>query len=330
VKSNLWRSLPVGFDEKGAYFYAVETQGRAITIGQVDPQSGSIAATPLTVQQAALARAMDVDWSPDGKSLAYRTTAAGMATSIAIRALETGETREFPLPPDLERVAQHRWLADGTAILLSASVHGQWVIFRLDPRTGRVDRAFDVPQAKGFFAFDVTPDARAFVYRVFDKQQDGEYRIISRDLATGAERVVHRGRARNMWEAQSLAVSPDGASVAFLHWAPGAVTGPLEAKLMTVPLAGGAARELTTLGEIVWSIEWARDGRSVLLAQREREGAGRYQVYRVNVGGGPMQPTGLVVEAQPKMRMDRQGGRLAVASGAGKSELWVMENIPTR
>ena len=329
VKRDLWRTSPVGFLTDGSFMYAVETGTRGVYVATLDPHTGNATGAPIRITQETLGRDTRIAWSPDGRSISYSIRPDNNTRqTIAIRSLETGAVRQFPVPATMGQYVQdQRWLPDGSALVMRASEKGRIAIVRMDAQTGRFETVFKVPSAEDDIAgFDLTPDGRSIVYRYehTGPNRAVESRIIVRDRATGTERVIYSAPEGGTNRLNKIAVSHDGHWVAFTRRAA------QEGKwwdLVVAPLAGGDPKKLSTSPDSAYvrGIQWTPDDRALLTFKNSSAGAAG--VFRVSVASGAEQPIGLAMEGLAQLRIDPRGSRVAFAGGTGGSELWVMSGF---
>ena len=103
---------------------------------------------------------------------------------------------------------------------------------------------------------------------------------------------------------------------------------------MVIPSTGGEARELVRLqqgGEegSVSGLEWARDGRYLLLSIGDSEGSFPVapELWRIPVAGGKRERVGLPTQGWATVAMHPDGRQIAFTAGEPKQEVWVMENF---
>ena len=282
VKADLWRVTPIGFAEDGSFFFGIPMDSEKVFVATLDPQTGTVLASPTPVSGDRLATESSPRWSPDGRYLAYVSlegAEAGWFTgeyTLSIRSVETGETRQLRVP-DLKTFSSHIWFPDGHHLLLGGvDTNDRKGWFKVDVQTGAAERL------PAFWNMDMTPmgwsaDGRSLFYM----PRQGESTVTPTgiavlDLESGNKRVVYDQEVRR------VALSPDGRSFAF------AMGGGGERSIMLMPSTGGVPRELTRFQTEndynVFAITWSTDGRYVLYA---RPWGGTRELWRAPVAGGP-------------------------------------------
>jgi Tol biopolymer transport system component len=332
VKRDLWRATPVGFLADGSFMYAVETGTRGVYIATLDPHTGNATGTPIRITQETLGRDTRVGWSADGRSISYSIKPDNNTRqTIAIRSLETGAVRLFPVPATMGQYVQdQRWLPDGSALLMRASEKGRIAMVRMDVQTGRFETVFKVPSAEDDIAgFDLTPDGRSIVYRYehTGPNRAVESRIIVRDRVSGVERVIYSAPEGGTNRLNKIAVSHDNRWVAFTRRSAQAEK---SFDLVIAPLAGGEPKKISSAPDSAYirGFQWTPDDRALLTFKvvpptRNAMTA----VFRVSVETGVEQPIGLAMAGLTQLRMEPRGSRLAFSGGSGSSELWVMSGL---
>jgi dipeptidyl aminopeptidase/acylaminoacyl peptidase len=257
-------------------------------------------------------------WSPDGRRLAYVSTAEGGAPQLFVRWTDTGQTvRVTGLPDSPQNLA---WSPDGRRIAYLMNVPddgtklgkapdkpegASWAkpLEIIDKVTYRADGAgylkpgFDkifivdadggAPRQLTFGAYfdgppEWTPDGRAIVFsalRTPDWELAGrESEVYRLDVASGAVTALTDRKGPD----NAPEVSPDGRSIAFLGFddSPKAFE---QAHIYVMGANGGPARQIAPgLDRNIDQIEWAPDGHSLIA---EYEEGGSVTVSRIGLDG---------------------------------------------
>ena len=257
-------------------------------------------------------------WSPDGRRLAYASTAEGGAPQMFVRWMDSGQTvrvtgladspQALAWSPDGRRIAYVMNVPDEGPKLGSAPPKPEganWAkpLEIIDKVTYRADGAgylkagFDkifmvdadggAPRQLTFGAYhdgapEWTPDGGAIL---FSALRTADWEMIARDseiyrldLATGALAALTSRKGPD----EAPQVSPDGRQIAFLGFddSPKAFE---QSHIYVMSASGGPARQVApALDRSVEQIVWSADGRS-LLAGYEEDGA--VTVARVGLDG---------------------------------------------
>ncbi len=324
VKPDLWRAFPMGFTADSAFYYGVNISTRAVHLATIDPETWRPLTAPTPVDPRHLGSSQRPRWSPDGRYLAYTTTAGNSRRRmVTIRSMETGETRELEprgssCPP--------RWSPDGRHLLFcGGDEEGQQGVFQVDVQTGEATTLKLLDGAS--YWNDWSPDGRTVYYRV---DYGAESQIVALDLTTGSERVLRRAQQPTWIVMIWVDVSPDGRHLAF--WELEMDRG--NARLLVIPTSdaedSARAREVLSVDyegqryPPTSSVKWTPDGEYLLYAVWDYESeSGR--LWRVPAGGGDPEPTELVLEGEfPQFHPD--GRRIAFDYGESAWEVWTMKN----
>jgi dipeptidyl aminopeptidase/acylaminoacyl peptidase len=257
-------------------------------------------------------------WSPDGRRIAYVSTAEGETPQLFVRWMDTGEsTRVTGLPDSPEGIA---WSPDGhrIAYLMNVPDEGpklgsapdkpegaQWakpleifdkVTYRADEagylkpgfaKIFMVDANGGAPRQLTFGAYhdgapEWTPDGRAILFSAVRKP-DWEMLVVDSevyrlDLDTGSVTALTTRDGPDF----SPVVSPDGRSIAYLGF-DDHKKGFEQSNLYVMSANGGAPRLIApNLDRGITQIEWAADGRAIY-ANYEEDGS--VTVSRIGLDG---------------------------------------------
>lgn len=257
-------------------------------------------------------------WSPDGRRLAYVSTAEGGAPQLFVRWMDTGQTvRVTGLPDSPQAIA---WSPDGRRIAYLMTVPDEgmklgtappkpeganWAkpLEIIDKVTYRADNAgylkpgFDhifmvdadggAPRQLTFGAYhdgapEWAPDGRSILFSAIRKP-DWEMTVVDSevyrlDLDSGTVTAL---TSRNGPD-QAPTVSPDGRTIAFTGY-DDHKKGFEQSNLYVMPINGGTPRLIApNLDRSVNAIEWAADGRSIFASYEE---GGSVTVARIGLDG---------------------------------------------
>ncbi len=333
LKSDIGRITPLGFTEKGTFYYALNTSIRELYTAAVDFASGKLITPPAVVTERFTATNAAPAWSPDGKYLAYmsvRQRPQGSALfhgsdTIVIRSLESGQEREIsPKLTFLNSFNGLRWSTDGRFFVVRGiGRDNRQAFYRIDAQTGETSMLLENDPINKIIHLKMTPDGKSVVYAAF---REKGMEIMIRDLASGQVREVGSLRVGM----SGLTISPDGRQIAFTTQAG---QGELPA-LMVMPLAGGKPRELYSLKDPTkngWSwdtVAWTRGGGQIVFGTGGRGlNNQKTELWVIAAEGGEPRKLDLTMDAVDQLRIHPDGQRVAFESGVYTSEVWVMENF---
>ena len=342
VRRALGRMFPMTFTRDGSLFYGYANfeNGGNIYFAQMDPDTGSIVAPPVRAIQRFEGENTSGSWSPDGKYLAYLSRRGSSpfgagSWGIRIRSLETGKERE--LTPDLRRLRNYRyappqWSPDGRH-LLAAGVNGKgrWAHFRIDVETAKADLMIQKPELGEAFRPAWSRDGKTIFFRRLEHRNGALVSsIVGHDVETGREEVLYRG------EITGLAVSPSGAWLAFFEGEEQNKT------LKLLPTGAGELREVYSAppAHIPYSVglAWSPDEKYLYWNQNvntenpeQWPDVPVFKLCRVSAEGGELEELEIQSEVMRDIAIHPDGRRISfTAGGAGKAEVWVLENfLPT-
>jgi Tol biopolymer transport system component len=272
-------------------------------------------------------------WSRDGKYLAYYSKRVfGEPTGLVIRAALTGEERYVSLtqPSPRSRLANEggaglEWFPDGGSLLVvryeqraAGSDDRRHAFYRVDAGDGGARLLFKSDIGNGFQGLndpEVSPDGQSIFYVTPIIAGDGTppRKLVRFDLAVQRETVLTRGVL------SSLALSPDGAQVAYAVMSPQSSRWGIE----LMPAAGGEARALD-LGaprpDPIRGLAWTPDQQSLLFVR-----AGK--LWRVAGNGGEPLDTGLSKTLTPHVHADGRRIAFEAVDAPARTEVWVLENL---
>ena len=332
LKPDFGEAALLGLARTGAMFVRVATGKPSLSIASVDFESGTLLPEPVQSIDGGSSPA----WSRDGRHLAYainigKADAIGAASghefvTVAIRTLDTGQTRE--LHPQLAYFSEQlRWSPDGRWLMgQGADANLREGIYRVDVDTGRAAALLlTQPDVRVVYP-QWLPDGKRLVFirgaRTPRSRIQGERRMVVRDLETGTERVIARDTLTNLG---GLAVSPDGRSLAYGGYDPQTN----QSLVRVVALQGGEPSEWLRQPEptLIRNIEgWLPDSRGIVLTTwRPRDGV--LQPWLIQREGGP--PRTLDFAASADYTQVHPDGRRVVFRRLNQSpaQVWVFENL---
>jgi Tol biopolymer transport system component len=325
----------MGTTSSGALYLGLDAGDEDISLVPVDLATGKQTGPPVRPIQSFIGTNLEPAFSPDGKSLAYISWRSnnpifGDPRILAIRSLDTGETRE--LRPNLVYFDQVSWAPDGHALFSAGTdLKGRNWIFRIDARTGEAAPIVPLPQGFERAVPQWSPDGKRMYYRVplQEGDIDGDVAFIERILASGQEREVARGNLG------SINLSPDGRWIA----AQRGDQSTQSVAIMIIGIETGETKQILSASSaqriVQFSgIPWTPDGRSVLvrkvLSGNQRESTS--ELWLVPIADAPPRKLDIDVNSwaagnRGVISLSSDGRQIAFRSGQGNAEVWVLENF---
>ncbi len=357
VRPDIGRLL--GMTRSGALYYVSGGETRNIYTVDVDANMKVKTAPSLATDRFVNSNFAPV-LSPDGQHLAYYSDRTGSRV-LVIRSLKTGEEREVP-SGRLLWGGRVRWFPDGRSVFvpLRDLQSDRTKYYRVDTASGSAELLLDVKQT---LSSDLSPDGKSIFYIGYRNVEtsliisDQQAQLLMRfDIDSRRETEVTSAPEGYFYT--SLAISPDGAQLAYLlstkvvPSAPG-LPGVLD-QLGVVPVGGGQPREVfrdgtvTIAGKVLRmassderynTLAWTPDQRYLLFVMQGTAYESGIlfvhhmrELWRVPVAGGEPEPTGVSVKGDlyyPGMSPD--GHQLTFGlDEPHPDELWALENfLPT-
>jgi len=327
VKTGLERVVPLGFTQEGSFYYAQGHWMLDIYEASIDFQSGKILEPPELMIKRNQGRNSFPGYSADGKHLAYLTTRSRVFQSalrpniLCIRSLVSGEEQEFTTA--FNRLAGTHWAPDGRYIYTAAWDDQGMGIYRVNAENGEITPIVRAERPARIFGHQISADGKDLIYERRDKSKE-PYRIFSRDITTGVERLLYEGDSN-----VKFAISPDGRRLAFMN---------REQKkaLRVMPVSGGKPRELLQFEEsgsfslYAW-VEWTADGKYILFSKRKpMKDFKEYSLWRIPAEGGEPRELNLASLSIKGLRVHPDGQHLvfhSTGSNRKSPAVWVMENF---
>jgi Tol biopolymer transport system component len=327
---------PLGFTSDGTLFYRTGAhEEQNVYLAELDPKL-TLSKPPTIAAQRFIGSNLRAAWSPDGKNLAYFSFRSRadyptrlQSAMIVVRNVATGRERDVPIDLPVapgDAAAPAEWFPDGRSVLVVSneaqlSAHGY---YRVDLNSGKSEllhRPADISRGP------IHPELSADGKSIFYIDSDGPVklaRLMRFDIAARREMELKHAMADQSFT--SIAVSPDGAQVAFLESDNRAES----TAVRIMPSAGGESREVFRASP--WSgnvrfgvLAWTPDGKNLLFV---RPAANAQELWSVPAAGGEARKTGISMSGIKSPAMQPGSNRLAFSTfKAGIPEIWALENF---
>ena len=175
------------------------------------------------------------------------------------------------------------WSPDGRLLVFGRcgkDNHGS--LYTIPALGGQEHKVTDVACVWGATGAVWTPDGQSLLFPD-TCVEGGSLGIVAFTLATGKKRCLASPNSNSVNFFGPMA-SPDGQNVAFVRDTTARVS-----DLFTVPIAGGAPRQLTFEGRLLGQFVWTADGKSIVFTS-DREGVGGRRLWKVPFNGGTIEP----------------------------------------
>lgn len=328
IKIDIGRISPIGFTQKGSFYYSKWTWMFHIYVAKLNLKTGEILIPPKKETQRIVPFNSSPDLSADGKYLAFISSGALGSSSpdsavISIRSLQTGQEREIP-SPELANLYRLRWFPDGRSILVHGlKKKGRWGFYKIDTQTGDVSGIVQEEPDIGITdPAGISPDGKTIFYRriIISKKL---HQILARDIETGQEREIYSLAAPAL--VMNPVLSPDGRHIVFF------VDDQQKRALLVVPVSGGEARELLRVSppeNINYiSLTWTPDGKQILFGKSNAQSGDKSELWRIPLEDGEPQKLGLTIDYLFHLRVHLDGKRVSYTADESQTEIYAMENF---
>jgi Tol biopolymer transport system component len=331
IQGNIGDASSLGMTAGGALLFGVGVTGRDIELASVDFATGRSVAAQVKPIQRFVGTNRWLDWSRDGRYLAYVSERGRdfSETVIAIRDFASGELiRELVTP--LKYLQGLSWGADGRSLVTGGrDLKGRYGVFQIDAQTGTITPVVIPTEGTDFGGFrpEYSPDGKRVYYsKPVGLQGRSPFAIVERDLASGTEREILRRS-----DPAIINLSPDGRWIA---------SGALDASdnspvVVLIPTDGGQPRELLRAGapeSFARNMGWTPDGQGLIVRKVLSADGEQSQLLFVPIATG--QPVKLDVDVNrmgplSPIRVHPDGRRLAFFSKLEKNrdEVWELDNF---
>jgi Tol biopolymer transport system component len=337
VATQLAGALPLALTADGTYHYLLDTSDLDVYSIAVDLSPGAppTSEPPTRVSPTVVGGRAGPGWSPDGRRLAYITRVPSTSLNLALNRganlitiydLATGHYRDVVPRLSAVNIAAPRWSPDGrTVAVRGLSLENQTGYFAVDVTNGETVPlvVYSESTESDYGAYQWSSDGRSLIYRHAPRG------IVSREISSGRETTLVDWSANGLSGFHGLAVSPDGASLAF-----GAAAGRPPKRSVYVQTGSGPPRALFTgaPSEFVVVQGWTPGGDVLFTRYKAGENAAviPHQMWTVSPAGGDARDTSLRIPGftQPYFTaLSPDGRRLAYTLGQTSAEQWVMKGF---
>jgi Tol biopolymer transport system component len=288
LKRGVGSIQPVGVTRNGALYYqAIDSP--VLFRAPLEATTGKITASPERVSlRGNSVYQWAPAWSPDGRQLAYKRDNWDEDLFVTVHSIDTGEQRE--IEPRIAYGGFLSWSRDGHSLVADGGVNpfggAPKGVHLVDVATGQATMVISKPNSTvAVNHAKVLPDGRTVVYL------ESWQRVVTRDLENGDEHTRYDSGAPLSLD--SLALSPDGRSVAFRDRT--------KHVIQVLALADGSPRTVATMHEPYRRpqddavVAWSADGRFVIFSNYSKDEK-RDGLWRVFAGGGTAENIGLTVD----------------------------------
>jgi Tol biopolymer transport system component/DNA-binding winged helix-turn-helix (wHTH) protein len=220
----------------------------------------------------------DIDWSPAGTRLLIVSQAT--TGKFSILTLHADGSHPRRLLDDSPEIPTARWSPQGDAIYYYRRVDQTASIFKLRLSATNEANAAEAALVTGLESdglFEISAGGRRLAYARAPFYSN--LWVVDVTHGPDASRMTSRQLTRGTSQIERPSVSPDGTSVLF------SIGRDAVSNLYTLPLAGGAPRQVTFLNTLTTGGVWSPDGKQVAFASTE---GGPKRIWVTDPTGGAL------------------------------------------
>ncbi len=336
VRSGLGQISPMGFADKGSFYYSLGVSIMEVYEGSLDLAKGTVIEPARKIFQRVVGISQSPEWSPDGRYLAYlsqRSTGSGSQGSYVLCLRTDRGTDEREIPLAIQSFWHLHWSADGKAVFATAQDKESQGLFKIDVQTGKPNLVAQSGSGSIIKTFAVSSDGKTLFYGHFQWEKRLAT-IVRHDLESGQENEIYRQAAPP--DLTGLALSPDGKRLSFCtlnipaDQTVNATNTATNASyvIRILPSMGGEARELLAgrIQEWIFPV-WAKDGKRIVFGGKlSGPKETKREIWQIPVEGGDPQKVSSEMTGRD-ITFHPDGRRITFTSGSTLKEIWVMENF---
>jgi Tol biopolymer transport system component len=323
LKRDVGKFTPIGLARDGSYYFGVTHYDSHLYIANLDHDTGQLDGPPRIVAPA-LHRS-GVEWSPDGRYLAYARPGGGVLQDswvLVVRSPDTSEEREFTVAANILHGLRPSWSPDGKFLLFQGWDRGAYPregVYAVRVETGEVTTLFTSESVWDRLIDWVvwSADGQALF---FTDQAGDSNGIVMRDVMSGHETDLLRD-AWPPWVSR-LAPSPDGRFLALGIYD----TNNRKDALAVMSLPDSERRVLVEVPfpALIWPSAWTPDSRYLIYLT---DGV----LWRVSPEGGEPEEVGrpgAETYRRFMLSVHPNGHSIAfIAETGSRPEVWRIENL---
>jgi len=330
IKKDMGQIWPMGFINKGSFFYSIRTTIINVYIASLDMKEGKFLDKPMKAAQRFEGFNIDPDWSPCGNYLAYvsyRRVEGKDFSVLCLLSVKTGEERTVSTP-QLNRFGRLVWGPDSRSVtVVGMDKSNRSGMYKIDVQTGEATSIVEFERGTIIKQPAWSLDGKAVFYPYTQWTNKLSY-VLRRDLETGQEKELYRKISPP--DIGRVTLSPDGQKLAFdtADIVEGKLT---HTVLRVIPATGGESYDLIKIShpEDIGPFAWTPTGQEILFAKMldYRRQDKKCELWMIPAKGGEARNLGLTMDRIHDLSIHPDGQRIAFSSGEPSAEIWVMENF---